>query len=131
MKNNVIYLLLISIILPHIICDKLDQRLIVKRNNNNPSSIDNTDYPDYSKYEYPVVPKRAALLFDQLMIALQKVVDNQGRENIGNSKSLPRAVPLQVGNSEIQSSDEQMVMKKTIFKIYFMIIARLDSKYKL
>lgn len=65
------------------------------------------------------------------MIALQKVVDNQGRENIGNSKSLPRAVPLQVGNSEIQSSDEQMVMKKTIFKIYFMIIARLDSKYKL
>ncbi|XP_014598672.1 PREDICTED: uncharacterized protein LOC106784069 [Polistes canadensis] len=109
MKNNVIYLLLILIILPHIICDKLDQRLIVKRNNNNPPSIDNTDYPDYSKYEYTVVPKRAALLFDQLMIALQKVVDNQGRQNIGNSKSLPRAVPLQVGNSQIESSDEQMM----------------------
>lgn len=60
------------------------------------------------------------------MIALQKVVDNQGRGNIGNSKSLSRAVPLQVANSQIQSSDEQTVMKKNIFKIYFMIIARLD-----
>ncbi|XP_043495151.1 uncharacterized protein LOC122519629 [Polistes fuscatus] len=108
MKNNVIYSLLVLIILPTIICAKLDQRLIVKRNNNNPSSIENTDYPDDSKYsEYTVVPKRAALLFDQLMIALQKVVDNQGRGNIGNSKSLSRAVPLQVANSQIQSSDEQ------------------------
>lgn len=29
------------------------------------------------------MPKRAALLFDQLMVALQKVVDNQGKGTVG------------------------------------------------
>lgn len=29
------------------------------------------------------MPKRAALLFDQLMVALQKVVDNQGKGSVG------------------------------------------------
>nr|KAF7423726.1 hypothetical protein H0235_009009 [Vespula pensylvanica] len=58
----------------------------------------NLDYPDYpAKYdEYPiVVPKRAALLFDQLMIALQKVVD-QGRAEKALTRS---ASPNQVANS--------------------------------
>ncbi|KAI4486329.1 hypothetical protein M0802_012348 [Mischocyttarus mexicanus] len=54
--------------------------------------------------EVHVVPKRAALLLDQLMIALQKVVDNHGRGNIGSSKSLTRsAPPIQM----IPSTDEQ------------------------
>lgn len=58
------------------------------------------------------MPKRAALLFDQLMIALQKVVDNQGRADIGSAKALTRsAPPIQVANSQIvPSTDEQTVM---------------------
>ena len=35
-----------------------------------------------------VVPKRAALLFDQLMVALQKVVDNQGKGSVGSKTSV-------------------------------------------
>lgn len=31
------------------------------------------------------MPKRAALLFDQLMVALQKVVDNQGKGSVGSN----------------------------------------------
>ncbi|CAK9828740.1 hypothetical protein ANTRET_LOCUS6207 [Anthophora retusa] len=76
----------------------------------------NLDYPDYStKYEeeYPVVvPKRAALLFDQLMVALQKVVDNQGRGEMGGSRAFARSSGprLPVGNSQIvPSADEQTV----------------------
>ncbi|XP_011632145.1 uncharacterized protein LOC105423891 [Pogonomyrmex barbatus] len=50
------------------------------------NDIANVDYPDYSaKYnDYPVVPKRAALLFDQLLVALQKVVDNQEKGAVGS-----------------------------------------------
>ncbi|KYN45040.1 hypothetical protein ALC56_00514 [Trachymyrmex septentrionalis] len=50
----------------------------------------NIDYPDYSpkNENYPVVPKRAALLFDQLMVALQKVVDNQGKGSVGSKTSV-------------------------------------------
>ncbi|XP_047352888.1 uncharacterized protein LOC124950362 [Vespa velutina] len=111
-RNIIRSLLLLAIILPCIIVANVDQRLVVKRNaaDNDPSA--NLDYPDYpAKYdEYPVVvPKRAALLFDQLMIALQKVVDNQGRAEIGSGKALTRsAPPIQVANSQmVPSADEQ------------------------
>lgn len=73
--------------------------------------IANIDYPDYSPKndDYPVVPKRAALLFDQLMVALQKVVDNQGKGSIG-SKGISK-LPVhrfQAANSEIVPvADEQ------------------------
>ncbi|XP_076393743.1 uncharacterized protein LOC100875099 isoform X2 [Megachile rotundata] len=58
-----------------------------------------------------VVPKRAALLFDQLMVALQKVVDNQNRENLGSSRSFSRSSPrLSADSSQIVSpADEQTV----------------------
>ncbi|KOX79319.1 hypothetical protein WN51_09121 [Melipona quadrifasciata] len=58
-----------------------------------------------------VVPKRAALLFDQLMVALQKVVDNQGRGELGGgSRTFTRSSGshLSSGNSQvIPSADEQ------------------------
>ncbi|KAL0109726.1 hypothetical protein PUN28_014628 [Cardiocondyla obscurior] len=72
------------------------------------------DYPDYSfKYDesYPVAPKRAALLFDQLMVALQKVVNHQGKDSTGGKgirKSLVHRLPA--ANSEILPvADDQMM----------------------
>lgn len=57
------------------------------------------------------MPKRAALLFDQLMVALQKVVDNQNRGELGG-RTLPRSSGphLPVGNSQnIPATDDQTV----------------------
>ncbi|KYN05342.1 PREDICTED: uncharacterized protein LOC108771633 [Cyphomyrmex costatus] len=50
----------------------------------------NIDYPDYSpkNEDYLVVPKRAALLFDRLMVALQNVVDNRGKGSVGSKNSI-------------------------------------------
>nr|XP_034175235.1 uncharacterized protein LOC117601967 isoform X2 [Osmia lignaria] len=59
-----------------------------------------------------VVPKRAALLFDQLMVALQKVVDNQDRGELGGSRTFTRSSGphLSAGNAPIvPSADEQTV----------------------
>ncbi|XP_011153454.1 uncharacterized protein LOC105191625 isoform X2 [Harpegnathos saltator] len=82
MGVNVVPLVVIAMV--PIITGSFGQRAIGKRSAAN--GIANVDYPDYStKYDdYPVVmPKRAALLFDQLMVALQKVVDNQGKGTVG------------------------------------------------
>ncbi|XP_024939724.1 uncharacterized protein LOC107266579 [Cephus cinctus] len=70
------------------------------------------DYPDYAvKYdEYPVVvPKRAALLLDRLMVALQKAVDNQGLGGGEDVRSLTRSAPRHpVASSQIvPAADEQ------------------------
>lgn len=88
-----------------------------KRSVTSDEMANNVDYPDYSpKYSesYPVVPKRAALLFDQLMVALQKVVNNQDsirKGSIGGkgiSKSLAHRFPA--ANSEfVPMADDQMV----------------------
>ncbi|XP_003399426.1 uncharacterized protein LOC126917159 isoform X3 [Bombus affinis] len=105
MGNGVIPLMLVAMV--PIIGGTIGQRALSKRN-----APTNLDYPDYStKYdEYPVVvPKRAALLFDQLMVALQKVVDNQNRGELGG-RTLPgpSGPHLPVGNSQkIPSTDEQ------------------------
>ncbi|XP_046740927.1 uncharacterized protein LOC124408210 [Diprion similis] len=72
------------------------------------------DYPDYpaAKYdEYPVVvPKRAALLLDRLMVALQKAVEEQGSGG-SSGRSISRSAPQQqLVNSQIVpavSADEQ------------------------
>ncbi|XP_075237484.1 allatostatin double C [Lycorma delicatula] len=52
---------------------------LIKKTAYNPAG--QIDYPDYNgvKYdEYPiVVPKRAALLLDRIMVALQKAVDDE------------------------------------------------------
>ncbi|XP_033198007.1 uncharacterized protein LOC117160972 isoform X1 [Bombus vancouverensis nearcticus] len=107
MGNGVIPLMLVAMV--PIIGGTIGQRALSKRN-----APTNLDYPDYStKYdEYPVVvPKRAALLFDQLMVALQKVVDNQNRGEFGG-RTLPRSSGphLPVGNSQnIPATDEQTV----------------------
>ncbi|XP_017879988.1 uncharacterized protein LOC108624897 [Ceratina calcarata] len=77
----------------------------------------NLDYPDYSnKYdEYPVVvPKRAALLFDQLMVALQKVVDNQARGEFGGAdRTYERSSTGQLPavNSQIGPSADEQTLK--------------------
>lgn len=68
-----------------------------------------------------VVPKRAALLFDQLMVALQKVVDNQGKGVVGGkgiSKSMNR---LPARNSEVVPvADDQMVANSVLtFKQFY------------
>ncbi|XP_003699262.2 uncharacterized protein LOC100875099 isoform X1 [Megachile rotundata] len=103
MGNGLIPLTVVAMV--SVVAGTIGQRAFGKRN---------LDYPDYSaKYdEYPVVvPKRAALLFDQLMVALQKVVDNQNRENLGSSRSFSRSSPrLSADSSQIVSpADEQTV----------------------
>ncbi|KAK9296460.1 hypothetical protein QLX08_009516 [Tetragonisca angustula] len=105
MGNGVIPLMVVAMV--PIIAGTVGQRALNKRN-----APTNLDYPDYSaKYdEYPVVvPKRAALLFDQLMVALQKVVDNQGRGELGGgSRTRSSGSHLPSGNSQvIPSADEQ------------------------
>ncbi|XP_029156356.1 uncharacterized protein LOC114929111 isoform X3 [Nylanderia fulva] len=63
-----------------------------------------------------VVPKRAALLLDQLMVALQKVVDNQGKSTVGESRGMSRGMsrgtkvsaPRFIANTEI--ADDQTVV---------------------
>ncbi|PBC32497.1 hypothetical protein APICC_09259 [Apis cerana cerana] len=86
----------------------IEQRALGKRN-----VPANFDYPDYStKYdEYPVVvPKRAALLFDRLMVALQKVVDNQNKE-LDGSRPFARSPHLSIENSQIIPSTDDQTMK--------------------
>ncbi|XP_017764793.1 PREDICTED: uncharacterized protein LOC108554134 [Eufriesea mexicana] len=108
MGNGIIPLMVVAMV--PIIAGTIGQRALNKRN-----APTNLDYPDYpTKYdEYPVVmPKRAALLFDQIMVALQKVVDNQGREELGGSRTFTRSsgAHLPSGNSQIvPSADEQTV----------------------
>lgn len=73
------------------------------------------------------MPKRAALLFDQLMVALQKVVNNQGKGSVGGkgiNKSVVHRFPA--ANSEIVPvADDQMVansvltFKQFYFKIFY------------
>lgn len=64
------------------------------------------------------MPKRAALLFDQLMVALQKVVnqDSVGKGSIGGkgiSKSVVHRFPA--GNSEfVPMADDQMVANSVL-----------------
>ncbi|KAK2581835.1 hypothetical protein KPH14_002301 [Odynerus spinipes] len=109
MGSNVIPLVIVAMV-PWIIIGSVGQRAIGKRSVavNPPANLDYPDYP--AKYdEYPVVvPKRAALLFDQLMIALQKVVDNQGRGDVGSGRALTRSAPPNPApNSQMIPSDEQ------------------------
>ena len=80
------------------------------------------------------MPKRAALLFDQLMVALQKVVDNQGRGELGGgSRTLTRSSGshLPSGNSQvIPSADEQtvrVVRNETIIVIYNSKLVRVSQ----
>ncbi|XP_029156355.1 uncharacterized protein LOC114929111 isoform X2 [Nylanderia fulva] len=104
-----------------IITGNFGQRVIGKRNSAD-SNIANVDYPDYStKYDdYPVVvPKRAALLLDQLMVALQKVVDNQGKSTVGESRGMSRGMsrgtkvsaPRFIANTEI-ADDQTMDLQR-------------------
>ncbi|XP_029050158.1 uncharacterized protein LOC114879426 [Osmia bicornis bicornis] len=108
MGNGVIPLMVVAMV--PIITGTIGQRALNKRN-----AATGLDYPDYSTNydEYPVVvPKRAALLFDQLMVALQKVVDNQDRGELGGSRTFTRSSGphLSAGNAPIvPSADEQTV----------------------
>lgn len=64
------------------------------------------------------MPKRAALLFDQLMVALQKVVDNQEKETVGGrGRGISRS-HLLAANPEIVAATEndQTVPNSVIFK---------------
>ncbi|XP_011066347.1 PREDICTED: uncharacterized protein LOC105153291 [Acromyrmex echinatior] len=115
----------------------------------------NIDYPDYSSKNenYPVVPKRAALLFDQLMVALQKVVDNQGKGSVESKTSVgskgtrnkisigsiskPPAHHFQTVNSEIvpmvddQTMDLQrraLAQSELFWRCYFNALACFKKK---
>lgn len=99
---------LIVVAMVPIITGNFGQRVVGKRS----SDIANVDYSDYSqsaKYDdYPViVPKRAALLFDQLMVALQKVVDNQDKGVIGSRGISKSSAPRFIAKSEIPRTDDQ------------------------
>ncbi|XP_070164842.1 uncharacterized protein [Polyergus mexicanus] len=105
------YILLIMVAMVPIITGNFGQRIMGKRSSVS-NDIANVDYPDYSaKYDdYPViVPKRAALLFDQLMVALQKVVDNQGKSVIGSRGISKSSAPRFIANPEIPGTDDQTV----------------------
>ncbi|XP_020293377.1 uncharacterized protein LOC109859488 [Pseudomyrmex gracilis] len=102
---------LIVIAMIPMITGNLGQRVIGKRNTVG-NDIPNIDYLDYAaKYDdYPiVVPKRAALLFDQLMVALQKVVDNQAKSAVGRGVSRS-AAPVLSASPEIVSATEDHAM---------------------
>ena len=60
-----------------------------------------------------VVPKRAALLFDRLMVALQKVVDNQNKE-LDGSRPFARSPHLSIENSQIIPSTDDQTMKVSL-----------------
>ncbi|CAL1688265.1 unnamed protein product [Lasius platythorax] len=100
---------LIVVAMVPIITGNFGQRVIGKRSSAG-NNIANVDYPDYAaKYDdYPVVvPKRAALLLDQLMVALQKVVDNPGKGVIGSRGISKSSTPRFIANSEIPGTDDQ------------------------
>lgn len=52
------------------------------------------------------MPKRAALLFDQLMVALQKVVDNQGKSAVRGDRFAadPETVPAMEDEQTVANS---------------------------
>ncbi|XP_053998921.1 uncharacterized protein LOC128887253 isoform X1 [Hylaeus anthracinus] len=108
MGNGVIPLVVVAMV--PIIAGTIGQRALGKR-----SIQGNLDFPDYAtKYdEYPVVvPKRAALLLDRLMVALQKVVDNQDRGELGSVRSFGRSSGPHLPSSDSQivpSADEETV----------------------
>ncbi|XP_076757762.1 uncharacterized protein LOC143427475 [Xylocopa sonorina] len=109
MGNGVIPLMVVAMV--PIIAGTIGQRALGKR-----SAAASLDYPDYpGKYdEYPVVvPKRAALLFDQLMVALQKVVDSQARGELGASRTFTRSSGprLPPGNSQIVPAPDEQAVK--------------------
>ncbi|XP_076167443.1 uncharacterized protein LOC143146741 isoform X2 [Ptiloglossa arizonensis] len=108
MGNRVFPLVVVAMV--PIIAGGIGQRALGKRN---PTT--NLDYPDYpAKYdEYPVVvPKRAALLLDQLMVALQKVVDNQGRgELAGNRPFVRSSGPHLPSDSQIVPTADEETME--------------------
>ncbi|XP_076375150.1 uncharacterized protein LOC117229961 isoform X1 [Megalopta genalis] len=110
MGNGVIPLVMVAMV--PIIAGTIGQRALVKR------SVNSLDYPDYAtKYEeYPVVvPKRAALLLDQLMVALQKAVDNQSKGELGASRSSSYARSpgphITAGESQIVSTGDEQTVK--------------------
>ncbi|XP_011165547.1 uncharacterized protein LOC105199922 [Solenopsis invicta] len=77
--------------------------------------IVNVDYPDYlPKHNDPVMPKRAALLLDQFLLALQKAVDH-GPSSVGSTSykqvvSKPPTHRFLAANSEIfPIADDQMM----------------------
>ncbi|XP_014468053.1 PREDICTED: uncharacterized protein LOC106741010 isoform X2 [Dinoponera quadriceps] len=107
MGVNVVPLVVIAMV--PIITGSFEQRAIGKRSSA-ANGIANVDYPDYpAKYDdYPVVmPKRAALLFDQLMVALQKVVDNQGKSTVGGA---PFAADLET--APVMEKDQTMDLQR-------------------
>ncbi|XP_078046498.1 uncharacterized protein LOC144474951 [Augochlora pura] len=109
MGNGVIPLVMVAMV--PIIAGTIGQRALVKR------SVNSLDYPDYpTKFdEYPVVvPKRAALLLDQLMVALQKAVDNQNRGELGSSRSSysrSSGPQISAGESQIVSTGDEQTVK--------------------
>lgn len=66
-----------------------------------------------------IVPKRAALLFDQLMVALQKVVDNQDKGVIGSRGISKSSAPRFIAKSEIPRTDDQTVANLILISINF------------
>lgn len=64
------------------------------------------------------MPKRAALLFDRLMVALQKVVDNQNKGELDGSRPFARSPHLPIENSQIiPSTDEQQTIKVSLSRL--------------
>ncbi|XP_076290411.1 uncharacterized protein LOC143213928 isoform X2 [Lasioglossum baleicum] len=127
MGNGVIPLVVVAMV--PIIAGSIGQRALEKR------STDNIDYADYDPV---VVPKRAALLLDQLMVALQKVVDNQNRGELSNSRSYAKTSPhISTDHSQIISSggEETMDLQRrgqtkehTFWRCYFNAVACFKRK---
>lgn len=70
------------------------------------------------------MPKRAALLFDQLMIALQKVVD-QGRAEKALTRS---ASPNQVANSQMDLQRRGQAKGRVYWRCYFNAVTCFKKK---
>ncbi|KAF7990447.1 hypothetical protein HCN44_000252 [Aphidius gifuensis] len=103
------------------------------------SSSDTIDYPDYSfKSEiYPVGTKRAALLLDRLMVALQKAVDDQGigdsRDERGLRKSepiieIPNIGALRSGSTKMDLQRRGHVNNSVYWRCYFNAVTCFKKK---
>ncbi|KAL2713177.1 uncharacterized protein V1478_017370 [Vespula squamosa] len=80
---------------------------------------------------YIVVAKRAALLFDQLMIALQKVVDSQARAEFENNKALARSAMQRPNSLDAQTMDLQrrgQAKGRVYWRCYFNAVTCFKKK---
>ncbi|KAG7205216.1 hypothetical protein KM043_018301 [Ampulex compressa] len=108
MGSSVLPLIVMAMI-PIIAGGPIDQRAIGKRNTVG-DRLGNFDYPDYEtslEAQPVVVSKRAALLLDRLLVALQNVVNKQSKDLGLEDVAIPDDDISAASSKSVPSADEQ------------------------